>query len=140
LAGLLRGADAYVPSRPSLDDHVWNQVDRALDEAIAASEVRLIVALAPNDAEDVARQLYVWAEPGPNVIALGHEDRSVSWHIDRDICAANEAPLRALLEDAGREVQRGDLASALLSIASNIRRLRCPSAIPPLCPPPIPRH
>jgi hypothetical protein len=124
--GLRRATEPYVPSRPPLGEEIWSRVDRALVDAIAACEVRVIVVLGRRDAEELARSLYVWAEPGPNVVAIGHEDASVSWHMDFDICDANEAPLRALLEDAQRDLQRGELASALVAVAANLRLLRRP--------------
>jgi hypothetical protein len=136
--GLFGRMRDYEPSRPALGEQVWSHVDRALDEARRACELRLLVALVADDAENVARWLYVWAEPGPDVIAIGHADRSVSFCITDETVDANEAPLNALLADTKYALDRDELAPALLSIASHLRSLRLPARLRGRLHPPIP--
>lgn len=125
-ADLVRPPGSPLPeqTRPALGNGAWNEIDRTLETVLRGCSLELMVVLGITDAEDTARGIYVFYEPMVDaVIALGHGDRSISWHVTDNLVPPNEAPLRAILDDAGQELQRGDLVSALMSIAANIQRL-----------------
>jgi hypothetical protein len=111
-----------VKSRPALE---WEGVDRALDNAIEASPLEVVVVLVAKSAAQAAQGVYVMLEPMDEVvIALGHADHSVSFTVTDSLVRDNEQVLGTLLDDAKRDLQSGDLASALMKVAKTITRLR----------------
>jgi hypothetical protein len=125
-------------ARPALDEHVWMQLDRALDEAWKARRLPVVIALATHDAERIAATVYTWPEPepSPTVIAIGHEDRTVCWYgCVYSSVKRNEPSFDGLIANAERALRDGDLAGALLSVASSLRWLRGLGHPPPIPPP-----
>lgn len=124
LVYLLGGAECRRP--PGVAD--WTAIDRSLVEAIDQCSLNVAVAVAAEDAESVARGIYVLHEGGATtldaVFAIGHTDRSARWCVTDSLIEPNRLALDELLADTTRATRAGELVAALMSIASGIRRLR----------------
>jgi hypothetical protein len=124
LVYVLGGAECRRP-RGAAD---WTAIDRSLGEAIDQCPLKVVVAVAAEDAKSVAEGIYVLHEGGETtvdaVFAIGHVDRSTSWCVTDSLIEPNRPELDELLADTTRATRAGDLEAALMSIASGIRRLR----------------
>jgi hypothetical protein len=113
------------PRRPAME---WGDIDRALDGALAECALKVLVALAPRDAESLAQTIYVTLEGGEStvdaVIAVGHADQSVGWCVTDTLVAPNRSTLDVLQGEVSSALRDVDLATALMCIAAHIRRLR----------------
>ena len=112
-------------ARPALREHEWREIDRALEASTARTARcgwRVTIVLVAADAEKIATAVYVVNEGGPAtldvVVALGHEDRSVSCCVDSRIARDHAVHLDALTGAVWRALDRGSLADALRSIAA----------------------
>jgi hypothetical protein len=99
-----------------LPDEEWKRVDRLLEQIWVAADVKVVVVLCEGrPAEETARFLDVFLEPCANgVIALGYAEKKVSISTDIIFWRVHERPLEALIGEAERLLQQGEIVEALL--------------------------